>query len=148
MSYAKHQDGGESFIHILYRWKLVFRSTLLHGQRSSTAWVLTFLHSNPHVYHYPLRSVPTLSPAMVPSQQTHHPSHIHISPHTSFYTAPLHPCGHLISFMFLCTLSPLGMGYLYLLSLVPLGKKTSFRVLYPQGRTPNAGLRTGLWNRH
>lgn len=123
-------------------------SRLLRGQRSSTAWVLTFLHSNTHVYHYPLRSVPTLSPAMVLSQQSHLPSRVHVSPHTSFYTVPPHPCGHLMSFMFLCTLSPLGMCYIYPHGLVPLGKKTSFRLLYPQGRTPNAGLRTGLWNRH
>lgn len=108
-------------------------SRLLHGQRPFTAWALTFLHLDPRVYHYPLRSVPTLSPAMVLSWQSHHPSRVQISPHTSFYTAPLHPCGHLTSFMLLYMLSPLAVCCIDLHALVPLGKKTSFCVLYPSG---------------
>lgn len=98
------------------------RARLLHSQPCSTTWVLIFLHLDPHAHHYPLRSISTLSPATVQSQQRHLPSHLHSSPHSSFYTAPLHPWGHLAFHALIYTLSPLGMCYVYVQALLPQGK--------------------------
>lgn len=145
MSYAKHRHGGESFIRILYRWKLIFWSTLEAPAWSTFFYCLGF-------------DFPSLRPTCLslPLEILHgtvlaKPSSFsctHQSPHFLLHcpTSPMWPFN-----LFHALIHAVSSGDVLHRSTRPgaSGKKRPLSAYcISQGRMPEAGLRIGLWNRH